>query len=78
MKQKLYVSGIAATLALVALIVALGLAASHALAPEPADVPTSGAAAPVVQGAVAFVPSENRDPAACGSPTANQADCTYY
>jgi hypothetical protein len=76
MISKLYISGVAATLALVALIVALALAASNASAPERAEV-SNRAAAPVAQSPGTSLPFEQTDPAVCGAPGADPGNCSY-
>lgn len=84
MISRLYISGVAATLALVALVVALALAASDASAPERAEV-SSHAAAPVAQSpgtSLPFepgrsLPFEQSDPAVCGAPGADPGNCSY-
>jgi hypothetical protein len=66
----------------VALIVALALAASHATAPERAEVSADGGAAvPVIQTAApsakASAPSEDGASTICGSPGADPGNCSY-
>ena len=85
MKKHFRVTGPAAVLALVALIVAIALAASHATAPGRAELSTPGraavpviqTAAPVVQTAGTSEASEASDPAVCGSPGADPGNCSY-
>ena len=77
MKKHLRVTP-AAILALVALIVAIVLAASHATAPERAGVSNdASAAAPVVQTAGTSGAAEASDPAVCGTPGADPGNCSY-
>ena len=64
------VVGLAATLALVALIAGLGLAVSDAQAPELPAILTDGFA-------LAFTQGVGELPAACGGGPYS-ADCTYY
>jgi hypothetical protein len=78
MKQKLYIAGVAGTLAVVALIVAFALASSHATAPERIEVSNHAAAAPVAaQSAGTAAPFEQSEPSVCSSPAADPGDCTY-
>ena len=76
MIRNVYISGVAATLALAALIVALALAASNASAPERAGV-SNHAAAPAAQSAGTALPFEQGDPAVCGEPGADPGNCSY-
>jgi hypothetical protein len=76
MIRKLYISGIAATLTFVALIVALALAASNASAPKRAEV-SNQAAAPVAQSPETSLPFEQSDPAVCSEPGADPGNCSY-
>ena len=75
MNSKLYITGVAATLALVAMIVALVVAAPNASAPERAEVFNDGGAARLVQTSATFAPSEPND--VCGMPGANPGNCSY-
>lgn len=78
MKHDIRVTGPAAILALVALIVALALAAPHATAPERAEVSAEGGAAvPVLQTAGTSAPSEDSASTICGSPGADPGNCSY-
>jgi hypothetical protein len=84
MIRNLYISGVAATLALVALVVALALAASNASAPERTEV-SNHAAVPVAHSPgtslpfepPTFLPFEQSDPAVCSEPGADPRNCSY-
>jgi len=79
MKQKLFISGVAGTLALVAFIVALALASSHATAPERVEVSNGASAAlAVTPTAEASLPAEQTEPIVCNPERGDPTNCTYH